>query len=534
MLPMRRSHSDSTISSPSPPHDLVMTRTALAVRNIPLTSARQAPEAQSLHATCASSTTSSTFVRTSNAGRSAVKASLRRHPSPPQSVARCPSTELSSSVKSSKSHPYLPESLNVVPGKPLSRFSTHDAKTAQQAQRLDESMITKAHNALCHPALCCILLILHIVSLLPPWQLRALAVPPAIPATHTLWITLHLISFCSNLLVIQLDPQRTPSVADDGLSFPRPDPSRLAGLAYTIPGAAAVLLAALQLPLRLLVPSLATVSVGSYTAPWRLWLEMASQVAAALLNSAYALSVAAVPLAGTLSRLTHMLALGAGATALLALLPAVAQPPLWLVFSVWLVVRPPNPCSVIPRRRTCRLTLPGGHEPRVATRTIRCHRLAPAQCTAPVCYLLRGGVACSVRLEGCRRAWWPSAAWRRAAPRAPSTAAASWPSAPLASRPPPRPCCCRGRCRRCCAAGCTAARWTSPAASSPECCCRCCRPPSRKPGRSASAASPCTLPVRAYLPCPRPSPCAHTTSPRPRVSGFSAAHPRIRRRRCLL
>eukprot|EP00892_Ulva_mutabilis_P010064 jgi/Ulvmu1/742/UM010_0115.1 len=328
LLPMRRSHSDSTISSPSPPNDLAVARTDLAVRQLPLTSARQAPETQSLHAICASSTASST-IPFSITGRGVTKGSLRHHPSPPQSEAHCLSIDRRNSFTSPNRDSMPTDSPLCGCEHPFAFSSGDEPGTRQRGPRPMESMIAEVHKSLCHPAICCIFLILHVISLSPPLQPRSAA-----PTPHTLWITLHLITFCSNLLVIQLYPQATPTL--EGLLCRRPEPSRLAGLAFTIPGAAAVLLAALQWPLALVATPAAAASVGSCIASWLLWLELAVQIAATLLNTAYALSVAMVPLAGFLARLGHMLALGGGTAALCAVLPPLLRPPVCAAASIWL------------------------------------------------------------------------------------------------------------------------------------------------------------------------------------------------------
>lgn len=327
-LRMRRSHSDSTISSPSPPNDLVVAGAG------PLTSAGPGHETQSLHATCASSTTSSTFVNSTNAGRSGLSAGLRHHHSPPQSEAPGPSID----HNTSSIHPGHPGSppheFQQCPSRSLAE--PHDPRTAAQCSKQSmEPALTSLHRHLCHPAICSALLILHIMSLSTPSNRHE--VTRAMPLTQILWTTLHLISFCSNLLIIQLDTQ-TASAAAEVSAFSRPDPCRLACLACTVPGAVRVLLAVLRWPVAA-APMLALPS-----STWALsWLETAVLIAAALLNASYALSAALVPLRGAARRLSHTLALGAGAAVLLSLTPPLLQPPAWAAVAAWFLVRPSPP-----------------------------------------------------------------------------------------------------------------------------------------------------------------------------------------------
>lgn len=194
--------------------------------------------------------------------------------------------------------------------------------------------MSSLHRSLCHPAVCCTLLILHIISLPGTFQKYAAA-----PATHTLWTALHLVSFCSNLLLTPFDSHAKPAAASGGTAHHLADPFCLAGLAATVPGASWVLLAAVRWAAAPLALQPAIQPPG-----WYIWLEIVAQAAAALLNAACSLAVAAVPLRGAATRLCHTFAQGAGAVILLAVLPPQLQPPLWAVMAIWLLVRTSSPC----------------------------------------------------------------------------------------------------------------------------------------------------------------------------------------------
>lgn len=343
-VPIRRSHSDSTISTPSPANDLVRA----GPRKLPFTAAGPRHETQSLHVTCASSSTSSTVVHSTNAVRSVISASLSHHPSPPQSDATHRSVDLNSSSTCSRLLENQPEAVSQRYGQPPRRSPGKPPEPppppAQASNQLREHVMSSLHRSLCHPAVCCTLLILHIISLYAAFQQHS-----ATPATQTLWTALHLVTFCCNLLLIQFDSQATPTVASEGPVHYLLDPCCLAGLACTVPGAARVLVAAVRWPAALLA-----LQSGIQTPGWHIWLEVAAQVAAALLNAACSLTVAAVPLRGAAKRLCHILAQGAGAAVILTVLPPQMQPPLWAVMAIWLLVRAlSSPCIPCRAARPC-------------------------------------------------------------------------------------------------------------------------------------------------------------------------------------